>query len=326
MGERKHLLLLGAGFSRNWGGWLASEVFEYLLGCKPIATDDGLIDLLWKHKLKGGGFEAALAELQENYARKGDKASKEPLEKLQNAIAGMFFDMNRVIERATFNFSTSRDKSILDFLSRFDAIFSLNQDLLLEMHYQRQFIQGVEPLFWSGVSTPGLEIADKSHLWIVKDRLRPSADVGISKNIQPIFKLHGSSNWVADDGSDLLIMGGNKSPAIRANALLRFYEEKFREFLTDESARLMVIGYSFSDTHINDHISAAATSGLRLFVVDPAGTDVIERNKRSLGAIGMSATPTKIEKMVIGGSRRSLREIFGSDDVEFSKVMRFFSV
>lgn len=23
MGERKHLLLLGAGFSRNWGGWLA---------------------------------------------------------------------------------------------------------------------------------------------------------------------------------------------------------------------------------------------------------------------------------------------------------------
>jgi len=27
-----YLLLLGAGFSRNWGGWLASEAFEYLLG------------------------------------------------------------------------------------------------------------------------------------------------------------------------------------------------------------------------------------------------------------------------------------------------------
>jgi hypothetical protein len=27
-----HYLLTGAGFSYNWGGWLASEAFEYLLG------------------------------------------------------------------------------------------------------------------------------------------------------------------------------------------------------------------------------------------------------------------------------------------------------
>jgi hypothetical protein len=26
------ILLTGAGFSRNWGGWLAAEVFEYLIG------------------------------------------------------------------------------------------------------------------------------------------------------------------------------------------------------------------------------------------------------------------------------------------------------
>ena len=26
------ILRTGAGFSRNWGGWLASETFEYLLG------------------------------------------------------------------------------------------------------------------------------------------------------------------------------------------------------------------------------------------------------------------------------------------------------
>jgi hypothetical protein len=27
----QHILLTGAGFSRNWGGWLADEAFEYLL-------------------------------------------------------------------------------------------------------------------------------------------------------------------------------------------------------------------------------------------------------------------------------------------------------
>jgi hypothetical protein len=33
------ILLLGAGFSRNWGGWLASEAFEYLLGCPQVDED-----------------------------------------------------------------------------------------------------------------------------------------------------------------------------------------------------------------------------------------------------------------------------------------------
>jgi hypothetical protein len=30
------ILLTGAGFSRNWGGWLANEAFEYLLGSSHI--------------------------------------------------------------------------------------------------------------------------------------------------------------------------------------------------------------------------------------------------------------------------------------------------
>lgn len=58
-----HLLLLGAGFSRNWGGWLASEAFEYVLGCPEIRTREDLRRLLWRHQATGG-FENARAELQ----------------------------------------------------------------------------------------------------------------------------------------------------------------------------------------------------------------------------------------------------------------------
>ena len=29
--DKNYLLLTGAGFSRNWGGWLSSEVYDYLL-------------------------------------------------------------------------------------------------------------------------------------------------------------------------------------------------------------------------------------------------------------------------------------------------------
>lgn len=64
----RHYLLLGAGFSRNWGGWLAAEAFEYLLGCSEITSNSQLQALLWKHQ-SNGGFEHALAEIQSNFIR-----------------------------------------------------------------------------------------------------------------------------------------------------------------------------------------------------------------------------------------------------------------
>lgn len=57
-----NFLLTGAGFSRNWGGWLAEEAFEFLLG--EVEHDDDLCKYLWKSRDEGLGFEAALAQLQ----------------------------------------------------------------------------------------------------------------------------------------------------------------------------------------------------------------------------------------------------------------------
>jgi hypothetical protein len=67
------ILLTGAGFSRNWGGWLSSQTFEYLLGSPEL--DDDLRALLWRSKEACGGFEDALAELQEEHARLGNAHS-----------------------------------------------------------------------------------------------------------------------------------------------------------------------------------------------------------------------------------------------------------
>ena len=62
----KHVLLLGAGFSHNWRGWLASEAFEYLLGCHEIQMDQTLKDLMWKHQ-DTGGFEGAIEQVQKDH-------------------------------------------------------------------------------------------------------------------------------------------------------------------------------------------------------------------------------------------------------------------
>jgi hypothetical protein len=112
------------------GGWLASEAFEYLVGC-----NDDLRQLLWKSKRGGGGFEDALAELQIEYARSAEPRTKKRLDALQSALAGMFNAMDNAFATTTFQPNNDLHFMIRTFLIRFDAIFTLNRDLLLERHY-----------------------------------------------------------------------------------------------------------------------------------------------------------------------------------------------
>lgn len=94
-----HLLLLGAGFSKNWGGWLASEAFEYLIGHPEIIPDKHLNQLLWSMSNRGN-FESSLAQLQ------GDESPQaaEHLKKLEAAISDMFRDMNKGFAKKLSNF------------------------------------------------------------------------------------------------------------------------------------------------------------------------------------------------------------------------------
>jgi hypothetical protein len=86
----------------------------------------------------------------------------------------------------------------------------------------------------------------------------------------------------------------------------------------------MVIGYSFSDKHINDAISAGVDRGLKLFIIDPAGVDVIDKRKPMPIKVP-DAYVEKVSPAIIGASRRPLTQIFGQDQVEWDKVMRFFA-
>jgi hypothetical protein len=86
---------------------------------------------------------------------------------------------------------------------------------------------------------------------------------------------------------------------------------------------LMVIGYSFNDDHINDAILATARGGqLKMFIIDPLGIDVLDKN-RGNAIYSPDLLISELGTHVIGASRRTLREIFGTDHVEHAKVIRF---
>jgi len=328
------LLLIGAGFSRNWGGWLATEAFEHLLGSPEVARDPDLRRLLWKHQERGG-FEDALAELQAQFAQNPGSA-REPLMALQDAIKRMFDDMNAAfMAAADWQFGQHHiERQIGTFLTRFDAIFTLNQDVLLEHHYVNDNIALIGKKKWVGAELPGMRRVPSqepihANSWSRSTWSPLSEDDFKADTIfQPIYKLHGSSNWTRADGQPLLIMGGTKVLEIGQTPILNWYARVFGESLSAAGAKLMVIGYGFRDEHINAAIARAVGRGLKLFIVSPEGADLAKRLNPTR-APGQIVARTQLEEMIevslIGASRRGLREIFGQDDAEFGKVMRFFA-
>ena len=319
-----YLLLIGAGFSRNWGGWLAEEAFEYLLGAPGI--DDYCRQLLWKHKRDG--FEKALSVLQVE--------GGQSLKRMENGIRQMFDDMNKgfFAARPDFEFDNERSNSISSFLGRFDAIFSLNQDLLLELGYCR-----VEPRqaistrrTWSAVQFPAMHprvrpapLTDVPR-WAGEQC--PSGEVSVAPanaHTQPIYKLHGSSNWVDESGERLLVMGGEKTAGIKGSTVLSMYQAEFERQLLLPDTRLMIIGYGFHDNHINNALERAAINGgLRTFIIDPAGADASNRDRGQHIAFRAAGPQSKIQETLIGASRRGLGRTFGGDTIELAKVLRFF--
>lgn len=319
-----NLLLTGAGFSRNWGGWLASEAFEYLLGAPEVGDD--LRRRLLEDKLGGKGFEDTLGELQERFRTHQEPAVGKIVDDLTAALVGMFNLMDQGFAQIAFEPQNVVQYLVAEYLARFDAIFTLNQDLLLERHYLNQNVGLAQSRRWSGFQLPGVRVLNPhpggdprpTPMWV---QTPDPATFTVAGGAQPYFKLHGSSNFVNNPGGRILVMGGNKAVGISQEPLLQWYHRQFEDYL-GRAEKLMVIGYSFSDSHINKAIQTAATRGLRMFIVDPDGIDVLDKN-RHMTLKTRHPLVEHIAPHVTGASRRPLISTFGGDHVEFAKLDRF---
>jgi hypothetical protein len=140
-----HYLLIGAEFSRNWGGPLSEEITGSLLG----ELHD---DLEIANALRRGPFEDAFQGSQPPI---GTDPAGAKLIRFQNAVSALFSRLNKIFLTKVFEFSDDLEFSVKRFLAKFDAIFSLNQDLLLEIHYVQNFTSQGK---WSGAELPGMRM------------------------------------------------------------------------------------------------------------------------------------------------------------------------
>src|SRR5262245_2011487 len=152
----------------------------------------------------------------------------------------------------------------------------------------------------------------------------PTNIVRTGPGVQPLYKLHGSSNWQTDSGDPLLIMGNGKAGAIQRFPVLSSYHSEFVARLSEDNSRLMVIGYSFQDEHINSVIERAwREHKLGTYLVDHRGGEVLRDPKMASAMIKVKREIEEIK--LIGELRRPLSSVFADDTFAHGELMRFFS-
>ena len=257
-----------------------------------------------------------------------DNEGNRRLNNLTAALVGMFNAMGQgFMRQRRFEFQNEVRLMVSTFLIQFDAIFTLNQDTLLEQHYLGTANPGGK---WNGCAIPGVKPLGSATTGVAPyDKIAPQQpdpdNFRLSPGIRPYIKLHGSCNWsVGTSGGRILIMGGQKAINIEQFPILSWSHRELRSFLARPDAQLMVIGYSFGDRHINDAIAEGVEHGLKLFIVDPAGVDVIDKRQKEPVGRGRDEYMDKLGPHIIGASRRPISSIFDDDVVEHAKVMKFF--
>jgi len=101
------------------------------------------------------------------------------------------------------------------------------------------------------------------------------------------IKLHGSYNWrTGGPSEDVMVLGGAKEVSIARYPILSFYFDVFRSVCLAPGMRLLIVGYSFRDRHVNEIIAQGVReSGLKLFIIDPKPPTQL-RNQLVLGRYG----------------------------------------
>jgi hypothetical protein len=295
----KKALLLGAGFSKNFGGFLADEVFLKIFN-HPNLTKQ--LRSYVETFVDNSDFEQLYEDILEDKQNQFSIAEKDIIKEV---ILAIYKEIDAKIQLNIFSTQApfSYLKTISFIINNFSPenngvgyVFSLNQDLLLERLFadylkKLEFyrpggwngeIQGALLPFYGPIETPFFKYhkddsrANASFQSFENlnqetiDKWLENSNKSLYRKLPYLVKLHGSYYWrKLQDGKEAVwIVGKNKEQKIQQTPLLKLYFDKFAEIIQSPGLDLYVFGYSFRDHHINDIIFNACKQGLRLIVVD----------------------------------------------------------
>jgi hypothetical protein len=320
----KFVLLTGAGFTRDFGGFLANEMWALIFNSptlkdypriKSMMLNDFNYESIYYKVIDGKDFNEdeknALTEVVfSSYKRLDDSVRN-----YRNLGTKQPVDINAVsksIERFTGS------PAITDRNNSKGFFFTLNQDLLVERYFSNLGL--VTPY----VNQPTIEIyQDKEYNESTCSRTLPATDTDLGKtnslSSSKFFyvKLHGSWNWYSSDGKKKLVIGRDKINQINDEPVLKRYFGLFKETLLQKNVRLFVIGYGFGDEHINEIIAdSIKNNNLRLYVLNSLNPEKFKNDLHKDKPYG-----ERIWGGLEGYYPYSLSQVFpGTDTVEYQLI------
>lgn len=267
----ENVLLTGAGFTRDFGGFLAQEVWSQIYNHPEVGSRPHLLSTL----RKDFNYESVYHEVL-----RGEKYMEADREAMNHAILDAYQNLDDEVRELSRVKSRISLNEVENLISRFRGnenrvgfIFTLNQDLFLERHF-RLFppwvSKGPKGEYKIDLKTDYTRLPDD-------ERLRESQVREPLRNERLVYiKLHGSSNWHTYDGKQQMVIGLEKERDIKREPILHSYATIFKMVLS-KAKRLLAIGYSFRDEHINRaiafSIAECCNPKLELYVVSPERPD-----------------------------------------------------
>jgi len=265
------VLLTGAGFTRDFGGFLAQEVWSQVYNHPEVGCCPQLLSTLRKKF----DYESVYHEVirGKSYTEEDKKAMNQAILDAYQNLDEEVRELRKTIGRISVNGVTDLIYRFKGKQNRVGFIFTLNQDLFVERHITLSLPWVTD---WPkkecqiNLETDSIRLPDEKELKALQVR-QP-----LRKERLVYIKLHGSSNWQTYDRKHQMVIGLEKELDIAREPMLRSYAAIFKMVLT-KAKRLLVIGYSFRDEHINKAIALAMAAchnpNLELYVVSPERPD-----------------------------------------------------
>jgi len=283
-------LLTGAGFTKNFGGLLASEMWSVIFNYNRIQAYPKIKELM----RDDFDYESVYTSIMEGslYTKDGKEAINDAVKFAYEHIDTILMEYDGGVPRPVGltevlqlidRFNDNRIKSFIGTnnvpyhiqteTGNKSFIFTLNQDLFFE-----RLCSNCE------LSIPGIKNNSEWFTSMFRSPLSPSDYCNLPKKdelnrIKPdilsdgnffLIKLHGSCNWISFDGTQKMVIGRGKKEQIQKEPLLMYYSEVFKKALSHYQRRLLIIGYSFGDEHINHIIAEAVREyGLKIYIISP---------------------------------------------------------
>ncbi|WMW22419.1 SIR2 family protein [Methanolobus mangrovi] len=311
----KNILLLGAGFTKNFGGLLANEMWAEIFNHEKIQNQPRLRTLMLNDfdyesvfysvlegfedakGLLGDKNELILFETEEKNAMMKattsayhyiDEILREYVKNRPHPTELDYFNelicqigSQNIIRNPIVNESGETTYAFQDTGSK-NFIFTLNQDLFFERLSRKDR--------YANISIPGIDNNSKWFTTFFNEPLEasdfcklPTEDELNGRNILDegnyfLIKLHGSCNWFSFDDSEMMVIGRGKESKIQKEPLLKEYFEIFDAVISRGAGRLLIIGYGFGDAHINEIISKAVDEhGLKIYILSPEKPEALRK-------------------------------------------------